>query len=87
MRERKGESERDKRRGKPRKFERERGLERYINTTFQNLGKKPGIKNTSPYLHSENVDRGHEREQVLRCWYILRCKAHVRSSALSWVQL
>ena len=30
---------------------------------------------------------GHEREQVLRCWYILRCKAHVRSSALSWVQL
>ena len=30
MRERKGESERDKRRGKPRKFERERGLERYI---------------------------------------------------------
>ena len=41
MRERKGESERDKRRGKPRKFEREREI--YINITFQKLGKKPGI--------------------------------------------
>ena len=40
MRERKGESERDKRMGKPRKFERERARERYINITFQKLGKK-----------------------------------------------
>ena len=44
MRERKGESERDKRRGKPRKFERER----YINITFQKLGKKPGILRHTP---------------------------------------